>query len=338
MLSRDADDVCREAGIPLLLASSVKAGLDQQWVHQADKARALEVVVEQVEALQRWVQANLAASLDHPPLQEHLKTLHQVLQQDLEPEPDASGRRLRQGTAKGRRISIEDEEMRHGRKSSSKRFDGYKRHIAKDIDEDIVLACAVTPANRPEAEATEPLQRDIEAQGLHITEVLIDRGYMDSSIVHQILDNGGDVICRPWKQSNGELFSKENFQIDLDAQTVTCPAGFIEAASAGKIAHFNPANCASCALRASCTSAAEGRGRSLRIAHDERLQQQLRERSATPEGRSKLRERVAVEHGLAHLGQKQGRRARYRGVRRNLYDVRRAASINNLELAHRMAA
>jgi len=40
--------------------------------------------------------------------------------------------------------------MRHGRKSSSKRFNGYKRHIAADLDTDLIVACAVTPANRPE--------------------------------------------------------------------------------------------------------------------------------------------------------------------------------------------
>ena len=49
-------------------------------------------------------------------------------------------------------LSIEDSEMRHGRKSKSKRFDGYKEHIARDLDLPILLACAVTPANRPEEE------------------------------------------------------------------------------------------------------------------------------------------------------------------------------------------
>lgn len=34
---------------------------------------------------------------------------------------------LRCGVAKDRRISVEDAEMRHGRKSRSQRFNGYKR-------------------------------------------------------------------------------------------------------------------------------------------------------------------------------------------------------------------
>jgi hypothetical protein len=51
-------------------------------------------------------------------------------------------------------------------------------------------------------------------------------------------------------------------------------------------------------------------------------------RSNLPEG---LRKRVAVEHSLAHLSRRQGRRARYRGTRKNLFDVRRAAAVQNLE-------
>jgi hypothetical protein len=46
-------------------------------------------------------------------------------------------------------------------------------------------------------------------------------------------------------------------------------------------------------------------------------------------------ERTAVEHGLAHLGCRQGKRARYRGVRKNLFDVRRAAAVQNLETIQR---
>jgi len=39
--------------------------------------------------------------------------------------------------------------MRHGRKSKSKRFDGYKQHVSTDLETDLVLACAVTPRQPP---------------------------------------------------------------------------------------------------------------------------------------------------------------------------------------------
>jgi hypothetical protein len=47
--------------------------------------------------------------------------------------------------------------------------------------------------------------------------------------------------------------------------------------------------------------------------------QQLQECQATSAGRAKLRERVGVEHSLAHIGQWQGDRARYLEVGKNLF-------------------
>jgi hypothetical protein len=43
-----------------------------------------------------------------------------------------------------------------------------------------------------------------------------------------------------------------------------------------------------------------------------------------------------VEHALAHIAARKGDQARYRGTRKNLFDLRRAATIQNLEGLHRM--
>ena len=79
-------------------------------------------------------------------------------------------------------------------------------------------------------------------------------------------------------------------------------------------------------------------GRSVTIHPDEQLLAELRERQQTPEGRAKLRERTAVEHGLAHVGQWQGDRARYRGERKNLFDLRRTAVVHKLHVIARQPA
>lgn len=57
----------------------------------------------------------------------------------------------------------------------------------------------------------------------------------------------------------------------------------------------------------------------------------MRKKASTPAGRQRLRKRVAIEHRLAHLCRKQGPRARYKGVRKNLLDLRRHSSVLNLE-------
>ncbi|MGE5293156.1 MAG: hypothetical protein ACM3ML_39420 [Micromonosporaceae bacterium] len=56
------------------------------------------------------------------------------------------------------------------------------------------------------------------------------------------------------------------------------------------------------------------------VAKDRRINvedPEMRQRQQTPAGRAKLRERVKVEHALAHAGHWQVRRARYRGTRKN---------------------
>ena len=103
--------------------------------------------------------------------------------------------------------------------------------------------------------------------------------------------------------------------------------------SLGQTVRFPAPTCAVCPLRERCTTSASGR--SVSIHPDEPLLAELRERQATPAGRAKLRERVPVEHALARLGHIQGRRARYRGTRKNLFDTRRCATVHNLHILAR---
>jgi len=163
-----------------------------------------------------------------------------------------------------------------------------------------------------------------------IAELHVDRGYIGSSLVQEVLAARNDVICKPWVSRNGKLFAKSDFQIDMRARTIRCPAGEVERFEPGSVVEFDPETCARCPLRSQCTMASPATGRSVTIAEDEQLQHRLRKLAASPKGRERLRERVAVEHRLAHVGRKQGRRARYRGVRKNLFDIGRAAAVVNL--------
>jgi Transposase DDE domain len=336
LLGCTAEAVARQAGIPVLLAPSVKAGLDVDWADPQASAEALQRLVEQLDALEAWVQRRVPDALRQDSLQHHLATLHQVQAQDLEPQPEGPGVRLSQGVAPERRCSIEDPEMRHGRKSKHKRFNGYKRHVATDLEDDLILACAVTPANHPEDEAAAPLKADIERQGLGpIDELSIDRGYLSSPVVFAIRKAGGTVLCRPWGLAQGEVFSKQDFKLNLREKTITCPGGHTETFRLGTVVEFPAAQCDRCPLRTQCTTAALGRGRTVSIGEDEPFQHRLRQRAATRAGRAQLRQRVEVEHRLAHLGARQGRRARYKGVRTNLFDVRRTAAVLNLQTIQR---
>jgi len=126
-----------------------------------------------------------------------------------------------------RRVSVEDGEMRHGRKSKSKRFNGFKRHIASDLDTGLILACVVTPANRPEEEAAPVLRDDLaRLPGRNqIGSLHIDRGDIASDVVSEVIKRRGLVLCKPWVARNGKLFSKSDFVIDMRRKSIQCPAG-----------------------------------------------------------------------------------------------------------------
>lgn len=340
VLDRKAADIARAAGAPMLAESSIKRALDLEWSDPEQKAGAVRTVIEQVDAVEVWVAKHIPQEAKQPPLSELLATLRQLRDQDLEPDPNGGGSRIRDGVAPDRRVSVEDGEMRHGRKSKSKRFNGYKRHIAADLDTSMILACAVTPANRPEEEAAPMLRDDIARQpgSREIGALHIDRGYVGSSLVQDVLSRRGEVLCKPWVARNGKLFTKKDFSINMRDRTIRCPAGQVEHFETGSVVEFEPEACARCPLRARCTMASAATGRTISIAEDEQLQHRLRKLTASPTGRKRLRERVAIEHRLAHVGRKQGRRARYLGVRKNLFDLRRAAAVVNLEVIDRRGA
>ncbi len=198
----------------------MKAALDRDWSDPAQKAAVRSLAIE-LENLKDWLAANLAQELKKPPLSEDIATLQQLMDQDLEPDP-GGGKKIREGVAADRRVSVEDSEMRHGRKSKTKHFSGFKRHIATDLDSGLILSGAITPASRPEDEAAPGLAGDIAKQGLEIGTLYIDRGYVKAGLVDEVLGRGGEIVCRPWIARNKGAFPKAACRINLRDLTITC--------------------------------------------------------------------------------------------------------------------
>jgi Transposase DDE domain/Transposase domain (DUF772) len=318
------------AGVPQLAASSLKAALDRDW----DDPAARDEALAQVLGLLDRVEAFVASSFGDQTAAQAVAVARQVRDQDV----DSSGPApvLRRGVAKDRRISVEDAGMRHGRKTRSVRFDGYKRHVLRDLDTGLVVAAGITPANAPEASVTGGITADLDAAGLTLAELHIDRAYLASDLVRQRSSDLA-VYCKAWRvRGTAGRYAKTDFALDFTTGQLTCPAGVTMAFQPGTTVHFPKHTCATCPLRQRCTQSPSGR--SVAIHPDEALLAELREYQATPAGRAKLRERVKVEHALAHVGHWQGRRARYRGTRKNLFDLRRVAVVHNLHVIARQPA
>jgi transposase len=199
--------------------------------------------------------------------------------------------------------------------------------VGRDLDSGLVRAVGLTGANAPEASVTPALAADLARQPGRLTELHIDRAYLAS---HLVQERSADltIYCKAWPVRNGAYFAKTAFTLDWEAGLLQCPAGATMPFRPGTTVQFPAQTCTACPLRAQCTRSSQGR--SVTIHPDEALLTELRERQQTPTGRATLRERVGVEHALARIGQWQGDRARYRGLRKNLFDLRRMAVVSNL--------
>jgi DDE family transposase len=343
-LGTSAPAVMAAAGLTLVGHSSLKAALDLDWGEPRARAHALGLVLEEVARWQHWLEQQHTLAAQAPPIKEVMETIAQLITQDTEPDPDGEpgGRRIKPHVAPDRRISLEDKDIRHGRKSSAKTFNGFKEHFAVDLDSKGTREVIVRPANEPEHEVVELLAEELEkAPGL--LQLDVDLGYMASPRIAQWAEQGVYIIARPWPQS-GPLFTKHDFTLNFARMQVTCPGGQRAPMVPGRQVQFPAAACDACALRAQCTKAMPGQGRSLSIREDEQFQQKLRAKMKTQRGRAALRKRTAVEHTIAHQLAHQGRRARYKGLRKNPFDGRRHAAVSNLQVAahyeeeHRLAS
>jgi hypothetical protein len=322
----EAAVIVEGAGLTLLEASSIKAALDIDWSDEEARLDALQVVIEQAELLEAWVRKEMKDDADKPPVSDALALMRRVVEQDIEPDPDGGGERIRDGVAKDRIISIGDPEMRHGRKSKSKTIKGYKRHIV--VGNGVILGTALEPANRPEHVPTRHLVECARQHG-ELEAVLFDRGYLAANDdIAALKDTGVKIHSRAWRSSNGGVFGKEHFQLCLDAGVVGCPMGKVANVTKSGLAMFDEADCLPCPLKRHCTN---GRRRSVHLHENEALLIELRAAQMTPQGRHAYRARTIVEHKLARVDAVQGSRARYTGVRKNELDLNRAAAVINLQ-------
>ncbi len=269
-----------------------------------------------------------------------------VAGQDVEQGEDGVFRIARK-VAKDRVISTVDPQARHGHKTVSRAFDGYKGHIAGDPDSEIITGTAVSAGNCGDAETAVELLDDILAQpsgdgpgedgmgGDRAGEpddsrdadgpddcerpvVYGDAAYGTGPLLAGLheADVEANVKVQQANAPDGR-FTKESFDIDLDALTVTCPNGarapIRPSAGGGGIARFGRA-CAGCPPASGCTTAKDGRN--IKISLYEEHLARGRARSTDAAWLAGYRAtRPKVERKIAHLMRHRhgGRRARMRG-------------------------
>jgi hypothetical protein len=311
---------------------------DIDWQDPAARREHLGMLV----GAARLVMAELAEVSD-PAVAEPVGLLAQVIEADTEPDPDGGGGgdgglRLREGVAPDRIVSVSDPEMRHGRKSASRRFDGHKMDVITDEASELVLEVDVRAGNAADGEAALPLLDHLQSvPGLTIATVVGDMAYSDGDLRAGMEQRGVDLVAKVPPLSNAGRYPKTDFYVDLDAGEVTCPAGEVTADARpsrdhkgrpGLLFRFEGAECASCPLRSHCTAAPGGRTVFVGL-HHQRLEA-ARAAQHRPEIRLLLRNRSKVERKIDHLQDLGMRQARYRGRRKTKHQSFMAATVANI--------
>ncbi len=251
-------------------------------------------------------QAVIAAcsGLEHPEVVAAAALLATVAGQDIEQRHDEEGRYLpaiRQGVAVERVISTVDPDTRHGHRSRRDRYDGYKLHLAVDADSDLLTAAQASLATTHDAAVLPTL---LAADPVPIAEVLGDTHYGGAQTRRQLASQGIELVApaQPSSAPKG-FFNKDDFVVDLDADTVTCPAGNVTAIpplrERGRAqARFGEV-CAGCPLASRCTTSP--RGRIVEITDGEELLGPARAARWTDEFRQRYGERSRIERKAAQL-------------------------------------
>jgi DDE family transposase/transposase-like protein DUF772 len=267
-----------------------------------------------------------------PLIAEVAALLAELAGQDVE-EGDDGVFRIAKRVAKDRIISVVDVEARHGRKSHDRRFDGYRTHVSVDPDSELIDETAVTAANVADHDAVDDLLSGSADSEVKPT-VFGDCAYGDGETLSRLEGQGYEVIAKvPAAHSRDGRYSKDDFGIDLEAGTVTCPAGQVAmirwGGDGGGLASFGPA-CATCPLASRCTTNQSGRTISIHP-HEEILLRHKADQQTDAWQQAYTGTRPKIERKIAHFASKLwgGRKARTRGKERVSTDAdTRAAAIN----------
>jgi hypothetical protein len=331
------------------LGTSLKGEAAIDWDDPKARQEFLRAIVADADRLLAEARNALA---DLPPADaqravvvEAAELLGQILLQDI--DRHAEGAVLHEGVSPDRVVSVHDPQMRHGRKSATRRFEGHKEVIAVDPESQLIVAADVLPGNAQDHEQALDVVKQAEQNAdVVVDETIGDCAFGDGQTRQEFAEANRTLIAKVPQRRDQTFFPKDDFQIDLQTMTCTCPAGHttpnVISIGSGKrygapdaplrAFRFDAARCDACPLRPACVRARLGHGRLVMLHPREALLQKARafQKSLAFAPYRKLRQ--VAEHRLARLMQLGMRQARYFGRKKTRCQLFLAATVANLTL------
>jgi hypothetical protein len=336
-------------GYERYMASSIKGEAEVDWDDEASRSEFLKGIVTDADQLLGLADEALAwlgeGEVGHEQIVRAAKLMKGLIRQDV--ERDEGKVTLKEGVARDRIISVHDPEMRHGRKSSSKRFDGHKAAIAVDAESQLITAVEVLAGNAADSEqALELTTASEENTGLKVEETIGDCAYGSGNTRQAFADAERKLVAKVGRHGRRGQIPKRDFQINLEDMTCTCPAGQTTQTliKIGKWTDrhgkkhqrwaflFDADDCSVCGRRSGCVWAKGHKARSVQLHPQERLLQEAREFQESAAFKEYCQIRQTAEHRLGRLVQLGMRQARYFGRRKTLFQLLMAATVANLTL------
>ena len=347
-------------GYERYFGSSIKGEATIDWSDRKARRKLLGEIVADADRLlalarQAWVELP-EESGQRQSIVDGAELLGQLLLQDVErksgdgdgdADAAADGVSLRDGVSKDRMLSVHDPELRHGHKSSRRRFNGHKAAIVVDTDSQLITAVDVFPGNAPDnLGALELVEQSEVSTGAPVDEAMGDAAYGDGGTRQTFADAERRLVAKVPGRPDRKHFPKNDFHLDLAAGSCTCPAGQVThtIVPAGKRTdgagrtyrlqafQFDGAVCGVCPLRSQCIAAQGRQGRRVLIHPQEALLQQARALQQSADYDEYRARRVVVEHRLARLVQLGIRQSRYFGRVKTKFQLYLAATVANLTL------
>jgi hypothetical protein len=346
---RNPRNWAREHDLSRYFGSSLKGEAGIDWDDPEAREAFLQGVVADADRLLMVAREAMEKLSADEPLRQRVHEaaglLVQLLMQDIERQMDGS--RLKEGVSPDRMVSVHDPEMRHGRKSARRRFDGHKGAIAVDPGSQLITAADVLPGNAQDHERALELVEQAEANAdVEVEETVGDCAYGDSETRQLFADAERKLVAKVAMRRGGAQFPKDDFQIDLESMSCTCPAGQqtqkVVSISSGErygapgvplqAFRFDAAICDVCPLRPKCVRARPGKGRLVMLHPHEAVLQEARAFQHSDSFTPYRKLRQVAEHRLARLMQLGVRQARYVGRTKTLFQLLMAATVANLTL------
>lgn len=351
MLSAEGLNQWRSERTINYFGKSFKGEAAIDWDDNKARQALLQTVVSDVKSLLELAKQHKERLSEDDPnyqsLQEAINLLSDLFLQDIEEDNASKKATIKQEVSRDRIMSVHDPEMRHGRKSKSKRFDGHKGTVATDTESKLITATDVIAGNASDSEnALQLCQQSEENTGCEVDAALGDTAYGSGEVRREFAQAGVDVIAKTPPIPNRGTFTKEKFNIDAENNRITCPAGHTTTTwhhgssqkrrdgrvVSLKVFKFDDDVCGRCQFRQQCISGTSGKGRTVSVHPEETLLQEARDFQKTETFKEQYRARTIVEHRIARLVQLGIRQSRYFGRNKSAFQLAMAAAVANFTL------